>query len=179
MHGSVMGFVEKMVLPEMIEGKLVIEAGSLDVNGSVREIIMKHRPAKYLGIDIREGRGVDRVLSLYEAPKELSLKYDLVICTEVLEHLEDWRAGIDALKDLMSKDGVLVITTRAPGFPRHEEPNDYWRYTPTDFSIIFADMDNLIFPDPEAPGVFMIAKGKPQQNRVPLNMCAVASAPTE
>lgn len=179
MHGSVMGFVERMIQPEMIDGKLVIEIGSLNVNGSPREILQqKFRPAKYLGIDIREGDGVDRVLSLYDAPKELQLKYDLVICTEVMEHLEDWRAGVDAMKDLMATNAHLLVTTRSPGFPKHDEPHDYWRFTPVDFGVIFGDMANIIFPDEEVPGVFMMAWGKPK-DRIPLVAVNVMEAPKE
>lgn len=40
----------------------------------------------------------------------LKEKYDFILCTEVLEHLENRKNGIEELKRLCSKDGLVVIT---------------------------------------------------------------------
>jgi hypothetical protein len=42
-----------------IHGRSVIEVGALDVNGSVRGIVEALHPARYIGVDMQAGPGVD------------------------------------------------------------------------------------------------------------------------
>lgn len=107
----------------------VIEVGSLNVNGSARSIVQpligKH--GSYLGIDVVAGPGVDMVTRLEDFYAERYVRaYDMVICTEVLEHVEDWRTFLTMLCN-MSR-AYVVLTTRAPGFPKHDYPADYHRF---------------------------------------------------
>ena len=62
MHLSVQAFCARVITAEDVAGQHVIEAGSLNVNGSVREHVMTLGPASYTGIDLREGPGVDVVM---------------------------------------------------------------------------------------------------------------------
>ena len=59
MHDRVKQFVARVLQPEEIKGKFIIETGALDVNGSVRESIESAEPYHYLATDMREGPGVD------------------------------------------------------------------------------------------------------------------------
>jgi SAM-dependent methyltransferase len=44
-------------------------------------------------------------------PKQaLKVKYDIILCTEVLEHLLDGRQLLTDMKNCLSKDGILIIT---------------------------------------------------------------------
>lgn len=55
--------------------------------------------------------------------------FDLVLCTEVLEHVPDWETAFRNLTQLTAPGGHLVVT--CPHFYLlHEEPWDYWRPTP-------------------------------------------------
>jgi hypothetical protein len=57
-----------------------------------------------------------------------SMRYGLLICTEVLEHVLNWQQAFANADQLMMPGGVIVMTT--PFFyPLHEEPYDYWRPT--------------------------------------------------
>jgi SAM-dependent methyltransferase len=58
--------------------------------------------------------------------------FDLVICTEVLEHVANWRAAFDNLSNLLNPGGRLLITCPHIWVP-HEEPFDYFR--PTDWAL--------------------------------------------
>lgn len=160
MHKSVLSFFDKHTKPDMFTGKTVIEVGSLDVNGSVRGPVLAHRPASYVGIDFVKGKGVDKLLSAEKLVDEYGPRsFDTVISTEMLEHAENWRECVNAMKDVCKT--WLIITTRGPGFPRHSYPNDHWRYTVDDFERIFADFDTVqLMPDtdPHSPGVFYIGK---------------------
>src|SRR5262249_61832502 len=58
--------------------------------------------------------------------------FDLVLCTEVLEHVADWPAAFTNLRRLAGDEGVVILT--CPQFYMlHEEPFDFWR--PTGWAI--------------------------------------------
>lgn len=147
-----------------ITGLKVLEVGSLDVNGSLRDYVTSFRPASYLGIDLVPGKGVD-----YLCPAELIVEafgtevFELVICTEMLEHAKDWRLVIKNLKLVCSIGGKILLTTRSKGFPKHEFPNDYWRFEVEDMKYIFSDCKNVIVErDSSMPGVFVLASRTPE-----------------
>jgi 2-polyprenyl-3-methyl-5-hydroxy-6-metoxy-1,4-benzoquinol methylase len=51
-----------------------------------------------------------RVGDLYDLDREFASCFDLVVCTEVLEHLDRPREAVDRLVRLRSPDGKLVLT---------------------------------------------------------------------
>ncbi|TDU71398.1 methyltransferase family protein [Prosthecobacter fusiformis] len=58
--------------------------------------------------------------------------FDLILCTEVLEHVPDWNTAFANLFSLLKPGGIVLVTT--PFFYMlHEEPHDYWR--PTDHAL--------------------------------------------
>jgi SAM-dependent methyltransferase len=149
-------FGAKLLRREDVEGKRVIEVGSYDVNGSLRPLLTSWKPAEYVGSDIVNGPGVDVIC---EAEKLVDRfgegRFDLVVCTEVLEHTRYWRSVVHNLKHVTAPGGLLLVTTRGPGFAFHAWPNDFWRYDVEDFGRIFSDFEALALEaDPEAPGVF-------------------------
>jgi SAM-dependent methyltransferase len=85
--------------------------------------------------------------------------FDLVITTEMLEHVQDWKAVIANMKGVLKPGGVIFITTRSEGFPFHEYPGDYWRFEVEDMREIFSDFKiETLLPDPSEPGVFIRAR---------------------
>ena len=190
MHDSVMKFLEYTLLRDYFVGMSVLEVGSRNVNGSARDVVSKLNPSKYIGVDAEPGPGVDVVLRAEELGSlkaialepRLIMTFDLVISTEMLEHCEDWRGAVSAMKRLTGVcPGILVVTTRSPGFPRHEHPGDYWRFTKDDFKKIFADMDIALLqddPQPMHPGVFIVAhKRAGYSDAVDLSKIDVMRAP--
>lgn len=163
MHASVMNFVASILRGQDLSAVDVLEVGSYNVNGSVREVIEPMKPRSYLGIDMRPGPGVDRAMRaedlLYEYPPG---HFGLVVCCELLEHAEDWRAVVRVLREVTAPGGVLILTTRSPGFQLHEYPGDFWRFTVEDMMRIWADWEGIeIRSDEQAPGVFVAAE-RPQ-----------------
>jgi SAM-dependent methyltransferase len=55
--------------------------------------------------------------------------YDVVLCTEVLEHVSDWKAAFRNLRRLAAPGGSVLMTCPFV-FPLHMEPIDYFRSTP-------------------------------------------------
>jgi SAM-dependent methyltransferase len=55
--------------------------------------------------------------------------FDLIFCTEVMEHVADWDKAFSNFSHLLNLEGKLFIT--CPHFyPLHEVPYDFWRPTP-------------------------------------------------
>lgn len=148
----------------------MLEVGSYNVNGSVRPLVEAHGPAAYVGVDQSAGPGVDRVVLCADLVDAFGPgSFDVVISTEMLEHVEDWPATVAQLVDALAEDGLLVITTRSPGFPYHPFPIDTWRYTVDGLAAILAAarLENVeAVPDPQVPGVFATAR-KPLGWRAP------------
>lgn len=153
-------FVSSVVLPEEITDKAVLESGARDVNGSVRPILEAFKPITYVGTDIESGHRVDQIVNAVDLVKTFGVNsFDVVVSTEQLEHVEDWRVVISNFKQILKPGGVMFITTRSKGFGYHGYPGDWWRYEIADMQAIFADMEILALqPDPFEPGVFMKAR---------------------
>jgi len=155
-------FGARVVSVDDVRGKRVIEVGSMNVNGSLRATIEALGPAKYIGVDLGEGPGVDEVCPAEALVARFGeASFDLVVCTEMLEHVREWRVAVTNLKGLVAPGGVLLVTTRSKGFPYHEYPFDYWRFEPDDMRAIFADFAiEVLERDTYMPGVFMKARRK-------------------
>jgi SAM-dependent methyltransferase len=158
MHQSVMEFVNSQLWPgaRAVEGKDILEVGSLDVNGSPRDFLEMQGPASYTGLDIRPGPGVDLVADIceYQGPDE---QYDVILCLYTLEHIAKWTRAVVAMKHLLRPQGMLVLTVPGPGFWLHEHPGDYWRFTQEMIRQAFQDLSMVIQKDPQVPGVMMVA----------------------
>lgn len=160
MHPTAMDFVCRTLSAEHVAGKRVLEVGSYDVNGTVRPHVESLGPAEYLGVDAADGPCVDMVADCANLANAVGYAaWDVVITTEMLEHVEDWRACMYQLVAALKPGGVLLITTRSPGFPYHPFPEDYWRYTRAQMrSILNAlGLHVLVIEDDPEPGVFALA----------------------
>ena len=159
-HFSCLEFGANNISKKEIEGKKILEVGSRNVNGSLREILMQYKPYSYLGIDIVQGRGVDRVLDVSKARHTFGEDaFGVVVMTEVLEHIKDWKMAIHNIKHVLESGGLLFLTTRSKGFFRHSFPDDYWRFEVEDMQAIFSDFEILINKkDPQAAGIFLKAR---------------------
>jgi SAM-dependent methyltransferase len=158
-HKSVHEFFRTQVTAADVAGASVLEVGSRDVNGTVRPILTALGARAYVGVDVSAGPGVDRVCDVGSLAVEFALPFDVVVTTEMLEHVRDWRSAIANLKRVVAPTGLLLLTTRSYGFPYHEFPGDYWRYELDDMRWLFRDFEIVsLVPDPQLPGVFLKAR---------------------
>lgn len=147
----------RRVLPDAAD-LTVLEVGSRNVNGSYRALI--EPCAEYVGVDMVGGPGVDVLCDATNLDRATGgRQFDLVVCTEMLEHAEHWAEVIRNLKFAVKPGGHLAVTTRSPGFPKHDYPGDWWRFTQDHMRDMFADFDILALESERAePGVFMYAR---------------------
>jgi SAM-dependent methyltransferase len=143
-----------------LKGARVIEFGSF--RSPFRGLLELHGVERYVGVDLKPGRGVDVTCRVEEAVERFGPEsFNLVLSTEMVEHIRDWRRAFAAMKGVLRTGGDMILTTRSRGFPIHFDPGDYWRYETEDMSQIFSDFaDVRIESDVKEPGVFVHAHGK-------------------
>lgn len=132
MHDSVLKWVNKKVIEYDLENRKVLEVGSLNVNGSVREFFK----GEYTGIDMQSGLGVDKIMNAHELEFNDG-EFDVVISTEMLEHDDEFWKSLKEMARVLKSKGYLIITTRGNGFPEHGNPNDYYRFMPQSLDRLF------------------------------------------
>ena len=100
--------------PEHFRGVRVLDCGSLNVNGSLREFFDE---CAYIGIDIRAGRDVDHVTLVHEyRPPH---PFDTVVSSEMLEHDEHWEESLQAMLRALRPGGLLALSCAGPDRPEH------------------------------------------------------------
>jgi len=153
MHDSVMAWVGAQVAEYKLADLGTLEVGSLDVNGSVRSLFT----GPYVGVDMREGPGVDIVATADALPFD-GARFWVVVSTEMLEHDPAPWLSLAEMGRVLRPGGHLILTTRGNGFGEHNEPSDYWRFMPASRALLadIADCDVVTEAlDPEVPGVFV------------------------
>jgi len=162
-NAAILSFGELHLTEEAVKGKIILEVGSQNINGSPRAGVMCWQPASYIGVDIQQGAGVDEVCEASKLIERFGANYaDVVICMELAEHVKDWRVMIHNLKAVLKLGGLLIFTTRSEGFLYHGFPFDFWRYEIEDLQVIFADFEIIqLVPDSMMVGALLAAK-KPE-----------------
>ena len=106
---EVLEFFIENVSPEEFRDKRFLEVGSKYVNGSVKPLIERFmQPKKYIGIDIEPGKYVDVVLPAEKLVEYFgSESFDVVISTETLEHVKDWRKVVTNMRNVLKPGGYI------------------------------------------------------------------------
>ncbi len=114
-------YVAKMSAPT------IVEIGSQNVNGSLREVCPAG--AQYIGLDFVDGEGVDVVLSdPYRIPFDAETA-DAIVCSSCFEHSEMfWLVFLEALR-ILKPGGVFYLNVPSNG-TFHRYPVDCWRFYP-------------------------------------------------
>lgn len=100
-------------VPEAFTGVSVLEVGSLDINGTVRDFFDS---TDYVGVDVAPGKGVD-VVAQGEDLDYKDNSFDIVISAECFEHNPQWVATFQNMWR-MSRDFV-IMTCASDGRPEH------------------------------------------------------------
>ncbi len=85
---------------------------------------------QYICLDIEDRGGCEQVIiaDANETWPVASNSIDLILATEVLEHIKKPASFLQEAQRVLKPGGCLVLTTPFV-WPLHEAPNDYFRYT--------------------------------------------------
>ena len=108
-------------------GKVIVEIGSQDVNGSIRSVAPSD--AKYIGVDFAAGKGVDVIIDdPYSLPFE-NESVDICTSSSVFEHSEMfWLLFLEILR-ILKPGGLFYLNVPSNG-DFHRYPVDCWRFYP-------------------------------------------------
>ncbi len=107
--------------------KKVLEVGSLDVNGSLRDHNVEN--LEWTGVDFEVGNGVDVVITdPYSYPFE-SDTYDMILASSVFEHSEFFWILFMEMVRLTKPGGVIYLNAPSNGAV-HRYPVDVYRFYP-------------------------------------------------
>jgi hypothetical protein len=101
--------------PNYFTNVKVLDIGSLDVNGSNRNLF---RSSEYTGLDVAPGKNVDVVDSghTYGGPDKY---YDTIVSTEVFEHDMHYQNTVQNVIRMLKPGGLFVFTCASTGRPEH------------------------------------------------------------
>lgn len=136
---AVKWFVKKFLEDKPLQ---ILDVGSYNVNGCNRTFI-ENPKWKYLGLDIFPGPNVDIVVNdPYHYPFE-SNKFDVVISTNAVEHVEDIYAWADEITRVLKPGGWMCVTAPCM-LDEHKYPYDCWRFYPDGFRWLFVKRTNIM-----------------------------------
>lgn len=116
-HYQQLQFVKKLSLefPEYFHQKSIIEMGSWNANGSVREFFSN---CNYVGIDIAIGPGVDIVCQGQDVSLP-DMSFDTAISCECFEHNPFWKETFKNMIRMLKPNGLCVISCATLGRKEH------------------------------------------------------------
>lgn len=112
MHIEVRDYVAEFATGEPIN---VLDIGGRDVNGTLRDLFPN---ADYTVLDIRPGPNVDIIADAREWDPD-GRKWELILCTEVFEHVQGWPKICVAARKACGPNGRFVVTCAGLGRPAH------------------------------------------------------------
>lgn len=135
------------------QGLIIVNLGSSTAH--FREVVQPHiyenilfpvisNGGIFLNQDLKASQGVDLPGDIFDESVQAVLaeyQADLLICSNMLEHLEDPSRFIRALSEIMDRGSSIIVTVPFI-YPYHPDPIDnYLRPSPTDLADMFDDFE--------------------------------------
>lgn len=129
----------RIALPAFFDGVRVLEIGSLDINGTVRDHFTQ---CDYIGVDLGEGPGVD-VVAHGEDLDYSDGAFATIISAECFEHNAEWRKTF--ANAVRMCNGLVAFTAATEGRAEHGTP----RTTPEDspFTSLLSSYYENVMPE--------------------------------
>jgi len=121
-HPQQKEFIENVVkskFPEFFENKKVLEIGSYNINGTMRDFFTN---CDYTGVDVAEGAGVDVVCKGHEFFTQIE-SFDVCLSCECFEHDPFWERSFWNMVKHLKPGGLLFFTCATTGRPEHGTAN--------------------------------------------------------
>jgi len=104
----------KEMYPWYFSGMAVVEYGSMNVNGTIRDAF---EDCCYNGVDWREGPEVDTVARMHEFSPLMNPA--VVVTIGTMEHDRHLWKSLDRCWEILLPDGLFVGTAAGKGFQKH------------------------------------------------------------
>jgi SAM-dependent methyltransferase len=92
--------------------------------------------AEYVGVDMANATA--ELEGTVESLPVPDASYDVVLCTQVLEHSEDPRQAVAELRRVLAPGGRVLASTHGVQV-YHPNPDDYWRWTHVGLERLFQE----------------------------------------
>jgi SAM-dependent methyltransferase len=127
----------------------VLEVGSLNVNGTIRDAFVKGEYESYIGIDMRVGKDVDVVINAHDLTTKFKAdSFDLVLSVATIEHDDAFWLTQKEINTVLKKGGYYILCVPTITFHYHPYPHDYWRFTASAVvSVLFRGYEILDLED--------------------------------
>jgi SAM-dependent methyltransferase len=130
----------------------------LDVGGQGKPyaVFFADCVAHHYVLDVSPGASVDVVGDARQMPFP-DASMDVVLITQVLEHVAEPIAVIGEIRRVLKPGGSLFLSVPSI-FPQHGYPGDYWRYMPQGLQWILRDFHNVIVTGEAGtvPSIFLV-----------------------
>lgn len=136
MTPEVYAYVKKLVDEGKLDSGRILDIGARDVNGCVRDLFPGR---EYYGLDKEPGRNVDFIMNV----RKLQGHWDHILCLEMLEHDPEPHVVLWKIRKHIKPGGRMVVTTRGPLYPLHDEPEDYYRFTEHGLGFLLRFFDDV------------------------------------
>lgn len=83
---------------------------------------------EYVRMDVVEGKNVDIVGTIESLPCD-NASFDAIVCTQVLGDIFELSSAFSEMYRVLKPGGVALVSESLFD-PLHDEPNDFWRFTP-------------------------------------------------
>jgi len=107
-------------------GKIVLDIGGKDVNGSLRSFFEKNH-MKYICVDIEEHSSVDIVVKPGDKLPFKNASIDLIVSTSCFEHDPCFWITFKEMTRITKLNGFIYVNAPTNG-PYHCHPGDNWRF---------------------------------------------------
>ncbi len=122
-----------------------IKGNVLNVGGGPRPY--RHLNRNMINMDLFVNTEVDIKANIISDFPFKENTFDTVICTQVLEHVENPAKVIEEIHKVTKKNGILILS--APFLERyHPDPKDYWRFTEDGLTVLLRDKFKIILIEP-------------------------------
>jgi SAM-dependent methyltransferase len=130
----------------------------LDVGGKGKPYasFFSSRVANHYVLDMVSSGSVDVVGDARNMPF-CDASMDVVLITQVLEHVPEPIAVISEIKRVLKPGGTLLLSVPSI-FPQHGSPGDYWRYMPQGLQWILRDFKSVSIEGEAGtvPAIFLV-----------------------
>jgi len=88
----------------------------------------------FIGCDIQDGKGVDKVLDLHNIDLPDN-SVNTIFIIDVIEHVKHPFKAFNEIFRVLKDDGIVVFSS-VMDYEIHGNPYDYWRFTPDGFKVL-------------------------------------------